>query len=130
VEITANAAWANLIAELLVHGDDIARATGTTFTLPERDVEGLWRALLPAATGWLRPEGRAIDERYEFRFDFGIVHVHLHNGEVVVDDEFPAVPDHVIVSADAIETTLAAPYRRRLITDPQLALFASRFYDI
>lgn len=129
-EVTANAAWANLIAELLVHGDDITRATGIAFTMPERDVEGIWRALLPAATGWLRPEALSIDERYEFRFNFGVVDVHLRGGDVVVDDEPTETADHVITSTDAIDTTLAVPYRRRLVRDPTLALFASRFYDI
>lgn len=126
-EVTASAAWANLIGEFLVHGDDIARATGGSFTVPDADLEGVWRALVPATRGWLRAEARAIDERYDLGLPFGTVRVHISRGDVLVDDDGDA--DYVIRSASAVETTLAF-YRRRLITDPVFALLVSRFHDI
>jgi hypothetical protein len=131
VTVTANAAWANLIGELLVHGDDIARATGRRWTVADTELEGIWRVLVPAASGWLRPEARTIDERYELHFAFGAVAIRIAGGDVLVDTE-PAGTGRatVITATDVATTTLAFPYRRRLITDPALALLASRFYDI
>lgn len=129
LSVTARAGWANLIAELLVHGDDIARATGRHWTVPAHDLEGIWRDLLPVASGWFRPGAAAVDERYELRFAFGPVHVHLDRGRVVCGNA-TVPPDHVVTVGDAVECTLAFPYRRRLISDPALALLASRFYDI
>jgi uncharacterized protein (TIGR03083 family) len=126
-EVTASGAWANLIGEFLIHGDDIARATGRSFTVPDADLEGVWRALFPVTGSWLRPEARTIDERYDLGFSFGTVRVHLANGEVIVDDDRDA--DYVIRCGSAVESTLAF-YRRRLITDPSFALLVSRFHDI
>jgi uncharacterized protein (TIGR03083 family) len=130
LEVTASAGWANLIGELLVHGDDIARATGRAWTIPDADLEGVWRVLLPAGRGWLRPEAQSVDERYEFRFPIGAVSVHLRDGDIRVDEAMTGPPDHVIERDDLAATTLAFPYRRRLMDDRALALLASRFYDI
>jgi uncharacterized protein (TIGR03083 family) len=126
-EITTNGAWANLVAEFFVHGDDIARATDRSFVVGDADLEGVWRALLPAARGWLRSEAWGIAEQYEFQFSFGTVWVSISNSDVVVADHGAA--DYVIASTPASAATLAF-YRRRLITEPTLALFVSRFHDI
>jgi uncharacterized protein (TIGR03083 family) len=127
VLISPDAAWANLISEFFVHGDDIAQATGKHFKVPDRELEGIWRALLPAATGWLRPHARTIDETYALNFPFGEVCVHLVDGEVITDEDREA--DRPIVCSSASEATLAF-YRRRLVTNPNLALLITRFYDI
>ncbi len=63
------------------------------------------------------------------RFPFGAVDVHLHHGDVTVDER-SGPSDHVIECGYVAETTLAFPYRRHLVADPGLALLASRFYDI
>jgi hypothetical protein len=126
-EITTNGAWANLIAEFFVHGDGIARATDRSFVVGDADLEGGWRALLPAARGWLRSEACGTAEQYEFEFAFGTVLVSINNGDIVVADRGAA--DYVITSIPASAATLGF-YRRRLITEPTLALFVSRFHDI
>jgi hypothetical protein len=123
------AAWANLCSEFLVHGSDIARATGRSWSFPSEDVEGIWRNLMPVARGWLRPEARDIDEVYEFRFPFGPVFVSIHDGTVTVDDAVRAA-DRCIDVDDAADFTLGVPWRRTLVTDPDAALFLSRFYEI
>lgn len=130
--VTMAAAWANLIGELLVHGDDIARATGRHWTVEDDLLEGIWRNLLPAAAGWMRPEARSVDELYRLEFPFGTVHLRLDAGAVRVDDELDAgrTPDHVITVADAAGFTLQFPYGRARIDDPITALLASRFVDI
>ncbi len=123
------AGWANLCSEFLVHGHDIAWATDRSWTFPAEDVEGIWRNLIPIATGWLRPEALGVDEVYEFRFPFGPVTVWIHDGTVTTDDaERPA--DHVVEIVDPVAFTLGVPWRRALVTDPAAALFLSRFYDI
>lgn len=127
--VDAPAAWANLCSEFLVHGSDIARATGHPWTFPAEDVEGIWRNLMPAASGWLRTEARDVDEVYEFRFSFGSVTVWIHDGSVTIDDAGRAA-DHCVAVADAVTFTLGVPWRRALVTDPNAALFLSRFYDI
>lgn len=127
--VTTSAGWANLLSEFLVHGDDIARATGRTWDFPPAAVEGIWRNLIPAAAGWLRPEARQLDEVYELRFPFGNVRVWIHDGVISVDDaRRPA--DHVIDVDDPVTFTLGVPWRRHLITDAKAALLASRLLDI
>lgn len=123
------AAWANLCSEFLVHGSDIARATGRPWTFPAHDVEGIWRNLLPAASGWLRAEAREVDEVYEFRFLFGTVTVWIHEGKVTIDDAARDA-DHTVTAEDSVSFTLGVPWRRALVTDPTAALFLSRFHDI
>ena len=127
VEISPDAAWANLIAEFFVHGDDIAQATGKHVEVPDRDLEGVWRSLLPAAAGWLRPQALDIDESYCLMFPFGDVRVHLVAGQVITDDDREA--DWPAACPSASAATLAF-YRRRLVAEPNLALLISRFYDI
>jgi hypothetical protein len=53
--------------------------------------------------------------------------VSIENGDVLVAQHGSA--DHVIASTPVGDATLAF-YRRRLITEPTLALFVSRFHDI
>jgi hypothetical protein len=127
--VTTCAGWANLLSEFLVHGDDISRATGRPWTFPAADVEGIWRNLVPVATGWLRPEARNVDELYRVRFAFGDVDVWIHDGVVTVDDA-DRPPDHQIDVEDPVEFTLGVPWRRHLITDAAAALMVSRFFDI
>jgi len=127
--VDAAAAWANLCSEFLVHGSDIARATGRPWPFPADDVEGIWRNLMPVASGWLRPEARHVDELYEFRFPFGSVLVWLHDGRVTTDDA-NRTADHTIAVDDPVTFTLGVPWRRALVTDPAAALFLSRFYEV
>jgi hypothetical protein len=123
------AAWANLCSEFLVHGSDIARATSRPWSFPVDGVEGIWRNLMPAASGWLRAEAAHVDEVYEIRFPFGPVAVWIHDGAVTTDDAIrPA--DHTIEVDDPVTFTLGVPWRRALVTDPAAALFLSRFHDI
>lgn len=129
LEVDAAAGWANLCSELLVHGSDVARATGRTWVFPEADVEGIWRNLLPVAGAWLRPQACVIDEVYEFGFSFGTVTLWIHDGAVTVDDATRAA-DHRVEVDDAVAFTLAVPWRRELVRAPAAALFLSRFYEM
>lgn len=132
LKVTVAAGWANLIGELFVHGHDIARATGRPWSVADHLLEGIWRNLLPAASGWMRPEAREVAELYRLRFGFGTVTVRLEGGLVHVDDEddVDRRADHEIDIADASTFTLQFPYRRACITNPVTALLASRFTDI
>jgi uncharacterized protein (TIGR03083 family) len=130
--VSPAAGWANLIGELLVHGNDISRATQRAWSVDDNLLEGVWRDLLPAVAGWMRPEARAVDEVYHLSFPFGSVVLAIHSGEVRVDDPRDAarMPDHAIQVTDAAAFTLQFPYRRACIIDPAAALLASRFTDI
>jgi len=48
-----------VIGELVVHGDDIARATGAPWHPLPADVLPVWRLAVPLMSGWLRPEAPA-----------------------------------------------------------------------
>ena len=130
--VTTAAAWANLLGELLVHGDDIARATGRHWTMDGELLEGIWRNLLPAAAGWLRPDAAAVNELYRLNFPFGVVALRIAEGEVRVDhpDDVDLAADHTIDIVDTAQFTLQFPYRRACIIDARTALLASRFFDI
>jgi hypothetical protein len=132
ITVTMAGAWANLLGELLVHGDDISRATKRHWSMDEELLEGIWRNLLPAASGWLRPEAHAVNELYRLNFPFGRVTLRIAEGEVRVDhpDDIDLPADHTIHVLDTAQFTLQFPYRRACILDPSTALLASRFFDI
>ena len=72
--------WGNLLGELLAHGDDIARATGSPFAIPSADLEILWRFTAPLLQGWIRPETAPLNEEWRLRFPFGDVDAVLDRG--------------------------------------------------
>jgi hypothetical protein len=121
-------AWGNLLGELHAHGDDIARATGQNFTLPSADLEILWRFTAPLLTGWLADNADGADESWDLRFDFGTIRLTIINGALHHGTEHDPRPDHHrIVIDDTAAWTLAVPYQRRPITDPEHELLARRF---
>jgi hypothetical protein len=123
--------WGNLLGELLAHGADVARATGRSFDIPGADLEIMWRFTAPLLQGWLRTEAAALSESWELRFTFGSIPVHLHRGVLRWDEDGPRRAEHRSIEiTDAAATALQFPYRRRAITDPSLALLATRFHDI
>ncbi len=130
--VTVAAAWANLLGELLVHGDDISRATNRHWSMDGELLEGIWRNLMPVASGWLRPEAHAVNELYRLNFPFGPVALRIAEGEVRVDhpDDVDLPADHTIHVVDTAQFTLQFPYRRACILDPSTALLATRFFDI
>ena len=127
---TLAAGWGNLLGELLAHGDDIARATGTDFAIPGPDLEILWRWTAPMLQGWLRPAAKGTRESWRLAFPFGPIDVLLDQGQLRWGADLTAPADHVVEVDDTVELTLSFPYRRRVITDPGLALLAARFYDL
>ena len=129
-QATLTTGWGNALGELLAHGDDIARATGTEFSLPGPDLELFWRWTASMLQGWVRPEAKRTRESWRLDFPFGPIDVLLDHGALHWDEPLPAAPDHVVDVEDTVELTLAFPYRRRPITDPGLALLAARFYDL
>jgi len=130
-EVTLAGGWGNLLGELLAHGDDIARATGSRWTLDAADLEPVWRFGAPILGGWLTDAGRQATDRWrlDYGFSTGPVLLTFTGGgfEVGLDDGAPV--EHTI-AADPVETTLAVPYGRRRITDPTLALLADRFVSL
>lgn len=131
-QVTLAAGWGNLLGELLAHGDDIARATGKPFVIPGGDLEILWRFTTPVLGGWLRAEADDVIETWRLRFPSGTVVLVLDRGTVHVADASSLAPgaQHELEIDDTSELTLAFPYRRRVITHPQLAILASRFHDL
>jgi hypothetical protein len=124
--VSVAAGWANLIGELLVHGDDIARATHRPWSVDDQFLEGVWRNLMPASAGWMRPDARSLTELYHLQFSFGLVVLALDAGTVRVDDQRDAArtPDHMILVPDAAAFTLQCPYRCASLRDPLAALFS------
>lgn len=130
-QITMAGGWGNLLGELLAHGDDIARATGSPFGIPGADLEILWHFTLPVLAGWLGPEAADLEESWELRMPFGTVRFALVRGALQMGGAAGDLPQHHVVGVDDVETaTLTVPYRRRTATDPELALLAARFVDL
>lgn len=129
-EVTLAAGWGNLLGELLAHGDDIARATGRRFTIPSADLEVLCRYTSPVLQGWLRPETTELAESWRLSYEFGDIDVVIDHGSLRWDMPPLAAPDHRLVINDAADFALQVPYRRRPVTDPEVALWASRFHDL
>lgn len=120
--------WGNLLGELLAHGDDIARATGRTFTIPSADTEVLWRFAAPLLQGWLRPEVAEVDDTWLLRFQFGPIGVRFDHGRLSWGAEVET-PDVVVDIENAAEWALVFPYRRR-DPDPVAARLLDRFYPL
>lgn len=128
VETTIAGGWGNLIGELLAHGDDIARATGTEFGVPGDDLEIVWRFTAPLLTGWLQATSARLDESWDLHFPFGAIRLTLTGGLLHDGDDRQPRPDHHEIDiADAAEWTLTFPYQRRTFADTEPALLASRF---
>jgi uncharacterized protein (TIGR03083 family) len=130
-QITLAGGWGNWLGELLAHGDDLARGTGRPFDMPGSDLEILWRHTFPVMAGWLRWEAQHLSESWDLHFEFGTVRVVLDQGCVRVGPDEPMQPEHHDLDVtDASAFTLAFPYRRRPIRDPDVALLATRFQDV
>lgn len=126
-QITMAGGWGNLIGELLAHGDDIARATSTTFAIPSADTEILWRFTAPVLQGWLRPEAAAGTDTWELRFPFGPITVRFDAGSLLWDAPRHDHPDEVVEIEDAASFALAFPYGRRTTKDARVRELAGRF---
>ena len=124
--LTLAGGWGNALNELLIHGDDIARATGRQWTFDAADTEPFWRFTSLALPGFLSDRGRAADDRWllDFGFETGPVRLRFLRGDVLVDE--PGEADFV-VAGDPVEITLAMPWRRRPTTDPAMIEFNTRF---
>jgi hypothetical protein len=127
-QTTLAGGWGNLLGELLAHGDDIARATGTVFAIPSADTEVLWRFAAPLLEGWLRPEAVEVDDTWLLRFPFGPIGVRFDHGRMSWGAEVES-PDVVVDIDDAAEWALRFPYRRR-DPDPVTARLLDRFYPL
>lgn len=128
--VTLAGGWGNLLGELLAHGDDIARVTHTTFTIPSADLEVLWRFTGHLLAGWLRDEAGVFDDTWTLRFPFGAIDIGFDRGALRWAVDHAGNADHLIEIDDVAEFTLGFPYRRRPITDPATALLAARFHDL
>ena len=119
-----------LLGELLVHGWDIAQATGQPWPI---DADDAWRVLTTVATvapGWVRQEVRdaEVSERYTLRraTTDDAVSLTLERGHLTVTPG--AVPNATVVEViDPTAVMLAFPYGRISAADPLLAQLADRF---
>lgn len=129
-QVTLAAGWGNMLGELLAHGDDIARVSGTSYGIPSADLEILWRYTAPALQGWLRPEAARASDTWLLRFPFGDIGVVFAAGELQWGVEVGSSADFVLDIDDAAELALAFPYRRRPVSDPVLGRLADRFHPV
>lgn len=125
--LTLAGAWGNAIDELLVHGDDIARATGRPWSVEPADMEAFWRYTVEVLAGFLTDRGRAARDRWtlELGFDTGAVRLRFDAGSIHVDESGDWPADHVVVG-DAAEIALAMAWRRRPPTTPEMEEFSRR----
>lgn len=130
--VTLAGGWGNLLGEVLAHGDDIARATGTAFTVPDPDLEVLWRFTAPVLQGWLRPPpaGSPSTASWRLAFPFGELDAVIDGSRLAWGADLVAAPDHRIDVADVASFTLAFPYGRRTPGDPTTAGLAGRFLPL
>lgn len=121
-----------LVAELIVHGDDIARATGRPWPVSVDDVRPVWRHAVPILGGWLRPAASAALESWALLVADRVTPVVLEidHGVLRVGGTPGRVPDHVIDVKDPVAFTLAFPYARRPFEDPALARLARYFLPV
>ncbi len=114
--VTMAGGWGNLLCELLVHGDDIAAATGKPFTLPSADLEIALRYTSPLLDGWLVPSARDLDESWDLAFPFGMIRFSIGDGRFcsgAAADVPRRSTCHRLELDDASAWLLRVPYRRR-----------------
>lgn len=121
-----------LVAELVVHGDDIARGTGRSLPLSVDDIRPVWRHAVPILGGWLRPTASGVTESWALLVTDRRkpVVLEIDRGVLRVGGTPGRVPDHVLVVKDPVTFTLAFPYGRRPLEDPSLARLAGYFFPI
>lgn len=125
--ITMAGGWGNMIGELLAHGDDIARATGATWTVDAGDLEPFWRYTSQVMPGWFTEAAKTATDRWELDLGFasGPVRLRFTGGGLARDEPGPWNPDHV-VAGDPVAITLAVPYRRRDSDSPEVLALGRR----
>lgn len=109
--------------DFLIHGDDIARATGREWVIDPADAALDVLAILPPLEPWLRAEVRSGPP---LRLAFSLPHV---AGPIVVEAGAGAYrvtidPSATAVELDPVETLLALS-QRRAATDPTLRELSS-----
>jgi hypothetical protein len=126
--VTYNQAGAIVLGEVLVHGDDIARALRRPWPVDPRHFLVVWQNALHVLAGWLKPG--TPDQRWTFRFpEPPPMHLEICAGELTVRHVEGADGDHVIDVTDVAEFTLGFPYGRRPV-DPRVAPLAACFVAI
>lgn len=131
-EVTYGQYAALLCAELIVHGDDIGRATGRCWPLSVDDVRPVWRLAMPVLEGWLRPSASVVTESWALLVadrESPVV-LEIDRGTLRVGGTPGRAPDHILDVKDPVAFTLAFPYGRRPLEDPALARLASYFLPV
>jgi hypothetical protein len=135
--VTYDQAGAVVLGEVLVHGDDIARALRRPWAIDPRHLLLVWQNALHVLAGWLRPG--TPDQRWIFRFAEGLsISLWIRNGVLTVGHEAKDIDahqidvddgHHIIDVGDVVEFTLGFPYGRRPL-DPRVAPLAACFAPV
>lgn len=128
--LTLAGGWGNALNELLIHGDDIARATSRAWAFDPADTEPFWRWTTTTLPGFLTDRGAAANDawRLELGYRTGPVHLRFSGGDVAIDQPDPT-PDYTD-TGDAVQVTLTMPWRRRPTDDPTMLEFNSRIIAV
>jgi len=111
--VAADLALGILLAELVVHGFDIARALARPWPIDPHDVELIFQGLDPIAPGWVNPaRARRLTATFEVHLRDQATHVYaFRNGDLQVSPAGPHRAD-VHISADPAAFLLVL-YRRQ-----------------
>ena len=111
--VAADLALGILLAELVVHGFDIARALARPWPIDPHHVEQIFQGLDPIAPGWVNPaQARRLTATFEVHLRGQATHVYsFRNGHLQVNPAGPHRAD-VHIWADPAAFLLAL-YRRQ-----------------
>lgn len=128
--LTIRPAMSVVLGELLIHGADIAVATGKTWEILPRSAVLIWLGVMDIAYGWFKPE-IVTSESYLIHFDGQSVSVLLRfdAGKVHVDDYSGQHADYTL-TVDPVDFLFTFPYRRRESDNPDIARLCSYFLPL
>lgn len=128
-KLTVFSAMSVVLGELLIHGNDIARAVGKDWVIYPHQAVLMFANGWEILTAWLTPDAVHVTESYRVHFigqEF-IARLQIEAGTFTVTQSTADQVADYVIHVEPLEFIFAFPYGRRRAENPDLQRLASRF---